>query len=271
MQIMVALAQMAVAYGNPEENLRTARSQAAQAAAQGADLLILPELWPTGYDLDRADVYAAPLDQGAFAQMAELAATHQMYVLGTALERNPAGRPYNTAALYGPDGRRSAAYHKVHLFPPLGEVEHMAPGEALPVFDLPWGRTAIAICYDLRFPEMWRRYRAAGAELVLIPAEWPDRRVEHWRLFLRARALENQLFVAGCNRAGSDVDGSFGGYSGAVDPWGRVVAECGSEPGLVLAALDLDEVARCRRLFPWFEDRRPDVYGFALRGSSPKG
>jgi omega-amidase len=145
----------------------------------------------------------------------------------------------------------------------MGEVDHLSAGDALPTFDLPWGRTALAICYDLRFPEMWRRYTEAGARLIIIPAEWPARRVEQWRLLLRARAVENQLFVAGCNRAGEGPDAGdrFGGYSAVVDPWGRLLVEGGEEPGLFLASLDMGEVERCRRLFPWLQDRRPELYG----------
>ena len=261
MEITIALAQMAVALGEPEQNRATAQSMAAQAAVQGADLLLLPELWATGYDLDRSDDYAAPLDAGHFALMAGLAQTHRLYVVGTALEANSGGRPYNTAALYGPDGVLRGAYRKVHLWAPLGEVEHMTPGDALPAFDLPWGRVALAICYDLRFPELWRRYADAGAQLILIPAEWPSRRVEHWRLLLRARAVENQLFVAGCNRAGAGADGEFGGHSAVVDPWAQVLVEAGPELGLSLISLDLEEVARSRDLFPFLADRRPEVYG----------
>lgn len=260
MEITIALAQMAVALGRPKENKVTAQGLAAQAVAQGADLLLLPELWATGYDLDRARQYTAPLDSGHFALMADLARTHQLYVAGTALEANPNGRPFNTAALYGPDGNCVDAYRKVHLWAPLGEVEHLSPGDALPTFDLPWGRMAMAICYDLRFPELWRRLADAGAQLVLIPAEWPTRRVEHWRLLLRARAVENQLFVAGCNRAGTDADGEFGGHSAVVDPWARVLVEGGSNPGLLVTTLEMDEVTRARSLFPFLADRRPEVY-----------
>jgi len=260
MEITIALAQMAIALGKPQENQQAAEDLAARAASQGADLLLLPELWATGYDLERADEYAAPLGSGHFALMAGLAQAHQLYVAGTALETNPGGKPFNTAALYGPDGRCIGAYRKVHLWAPLGEVEHLSPGEAMPAFDLPWGRVAMAICYDLRFPELWRRLADEGAELVLIPAEWPVRRVEHWRLLLRARAVENQLFVAGCNRAGADTDGEFGGHSAVVDPWARVLADAGSEPGLLVTTMEMGEVARARRLFPFLADRRPDVY-----------
>jgi predicted amidohydrolase len=261
MEITVALAQMAISLGQPERNEATAGELAACAAGQGAGLLLLPELWSTGYDLKRSGEYAAPLGEGAFARMAGLAREHGLYVAGTALEANPGGRPFNTAALCDPQGTLIGVYRKVHLWAPLGEVEHMAAGNALPAFDLPWGRVALAVCYDLRFPELWRRYADAGASLILIPAEWPVHRVEHWRLLLRARAVENQLFVAGCNRAGGDADGEFGGYSAVVDPWGQVLAEGGPEPGLWLARLELDEVARCRQRFPFLADRRPEVYG----------
>jgi predicted amidohydrolase len=260
MEITVGLAQMAIALDRPDLNEATVRNMAEQAAGRGVDLLVLPELWPTGYNLVRAAGYAAPLDEGPFALMAELAQTQGMYVTGTALEANPEGPPFNAAALYGPGGSRLAVYHKVHLFPPLGEVQYMTRGNALPTFDLPWGRTALAICYDLRFPEMWRCYTAAGARLVIISAEWPVPRLEHWRLLLRARAVENQFFVVGCNRAGQDADGTFGGRSAVVDPMGRVLVEGGEEAGLFVATLDLDEVQAVRRRLPFLDDRQVDVY-----------
>ena len=260
MDVRVALAQMAIALDRPELNEATARELAARAAAQGADLLVLPELWPTGYNLVRAGEFAAPLDAGPFAIMSALARQHGMHVVGTALEANPRGAPYNTAALYGPDGARLGAYRKVHLFPPMGEVEYLSPGEAFPILELPWGPTALAICYDLRFPELWRRYTAAGARFIVLSAEWPVPRIEHWRALLRARAIENQLFVAGCNRAGQDADGTFGGHSVLVDPMGQVLVEAELEPGLFVATLDMDQVAEVRSRLPYLDDRRPELY-----------
>ena len=267
MEITIALAQMSVAVGRSEDNWSVARSLAAQAVAQDAELLLLPELWATGYDLDNITEYASPLDSGHFSWMAELAQTHRLHVAGTALEANPEGRPFNTAALYGPDGDCLGAYRKVHLWAPLGEVEMMTPGDTLPVFDLPSGRVAMAICYDLRFPELWRCLADSGAQLILIPAEWPALRVEHWQLLLRARAVENQLFVAGCNRAGADADGEFGGHSAVVDPWARVVVEGDSEPGLFVATIQMDKVTRARQMLPFLADRRPEVYGGRRTGT----
>jgi len=260
MEFTIGLAQMTIVCDRPEQNEATVREIARQACAQGVELLVLPELWPYGYNLERAAEYAAPLEEGPFALMAELADHHKLYLVGTALETNPVGRPYNTAALFDPDGHLSAVYRKVHLFPPMGELEHLSAGQSLPTFDLPWGRTALAICYDLRFPEMWRTYADQGVQLILIAAEWPLSRVEHWRLLLRARAVENQLFVAGCNRAGQDADGLFGGRSAAVDPLGRVLVEGGEVPELLVATLDLAEVAAVRQRFPFLNDRRPAVY-----------
>jgi omega-amidase len=261
MEITVALGQMAIVRDRPDLNEATARSLASQASKQKADLLVLPELWPTGYHLSRAEEYASPLDGGPFALMSGLARMHGMALVGSALESNADGPPFNTAALFGPDGALLAAYRKVHLFPPMGEAEYLAPGVDLPLFDLPWGRTALAICYDLRFPEMWRRYAFGGAQLIVIPAEWPAVRVEHWRLLLRARAVENQLFVVGCNRAGEDIDGLFGGHAAAIDPMGEAIVEGGSEAGLFVATLELDQVAAVRRRLPFLNDRRPEVYG----------
>ena len=261
MKVRVALAQMAIALDRPDLNETTAREMAGQAAAKGADLLVLPELWPTGYNLVRAGEYAAPLDSGPFAVMSDLARMHRMHVVGTALEANSQGAPCNTAALYGPDGVRLGAYRKVHLFPPMGEVEYLAPGEAFPILDLPWGPTALAICYDLRFPELWRHYTRVGARLIVLAAEWPVPRIEHWRVLLRARAIENQLFVVGCNRAGQDTDGTFGGHSVAVDPMGQVLVEGELEPGLLVATLDLDQVGEVRDRLPFLDDQRPEVYG----------
>ncbi len=266
MELKIALAQMNVARGQPRQNEGMARSLVARAAEAGAQLVVLPELWFSGYDLDHSADHAAALDGGAFAIMAELARAHGLHLTGTSLEANPDGLPYNTAALFGPQGELVGAYRKVHLWAPMGEVEHMAPGRELPAFDLPWGRTALAICYDLRFPEAWRRFASDGARLVVIPAEWPVKRVEHWRLFLRARAVENQFFVAGCNRAGVDADAAgttFGGYSAVSDPWGNLLVEGTMEPDLLLATLDLDEVDKARSLFPFLADRRLDLYGQA--------
>lgn len=263
MHITISLAQMNVVLGRPQVNLARARNWVQQAAGTGADLVVLPELWGSGYDLARAAQYADESGTGLFAEMAALARTHGVHLAGSLLERRGEGI-FNTAVLYGPGGDLLGHYSKVHLFRLMDEHQYLRAGDDMPVFSLPWGRTALAVCYDLRFPELFRCYALKGAVLAVVPAQWPARRVDHWRTLLRARAIENQMIVAACNRAGQDGDDGelFGGHSAVCDAWGRVVVEGGGdEERLLTGAVDLSTVTQARSFIPIFEDRRSDLYG----------
>jgi predicted amidohydrolase len=121
--------------------------------------------------------------------------------------------------------------------------------------------TGLGICYDLRFTEMWRKYALGGARLFLLPAEWPARRAAHWQTLLRARAIENQVFVAACNRVGESKGETFAGKSAAIDPWGDAVVEAGAENEVLLTCeIDLAKVDDIRQRIPVFKDRRPELY-----------
>ncbi len=257
-QIVVSLGQMDVHLGNPQENLQQAAAFAAEAARRGSDLLLLPELWGSGYALERADGLASPLDAGLFAEMGALARQHALYVGGSLLERAETG-VYNTFGLYAPDGRRVAAYRKIHRFGPMDEDRYLAAGNAPILAPLPWGRAGMAVCYDLRFPELFRAYSGAGAEMLFLVAEWPRVRLEHWRTLLRARAIENQCFVFAVNRSGESKGEVFAGHSMVLDPWGETVLEGGAASGLFTVAVSLDEVAAARRRLPALKDRQPQT------------
>jgi omega-amidase len=262
----ISLAQMPIREGEPEANLATARAMAATAAERGSDLLLLPELWGSGYDLSRSDLHATPLDEGLFAEMAGMARAHGMWVGGSLLgyPESAAGgqqRPWNLFALYGPDGKRAAHYGKLHLFRLMHEEQWLAAGSSPTLVAGPWGQAGLAVCYDLRFPELFRHYALAGARLILLPSEWPHPRLQHWRTLLRARAIENQCFVAASNRAGEDDSGTrFLGHSALLDPWGEAIVEGGEETGLLTATIDLSQVDTVRAKIPVFEDRRVDLY-----------
>lgn len=263
MQITVAIGQMDIALGDPEANLKTVQRLAAEAAEQHADLLLLPELWGSGYDLERAEELADELNTGLFAAVASLARHYNMAICGSLLEWDAeTGRAYNTATLYDSEGNLRGSYRKVHLIGLMDEDRYLGAGESAAVHELPWGQGALAICYDLRFPELFRRYALDGAQIVLLPSEWPEPRIEHWRTLLRARAIENQCFVVACNRVGSDRANTFGGRSAAIDPRGNVLIEAGDQAELITATLDLDLIEEVRRFLPIFADRRPEVYGF---------
>lgn len=263
--ITITLVQMDCRLGEPAENFARAETLIAEAARRGSDLVVLPELWSTAYDLERAALHAAPLAQAAgepgwFGRLADLAQTHGVWLTGSLLEAQPGDRFYNCMALYGPDGKLHGAYRKIHLFRLMEEEIYLAPGQAPVVLDLPWGKTGLAICYDLRFPELFRGYALQGARLMVLPAEWPHPRREHWRTLLRARAIENQCFVAGCNRVGSSKGASFFGASALIDPWGETLVEGGEAEMLLTAIVDLSQVDTVRSKIPVFADRRPELY-----------
>jgi omega-amidase len=257
--LTIALAQMNILTGQPEANLARARDLAAQAHEEGADLLLLPELWLHGYDLERAEAWAAPLGEGGFAHMAALAREFGLYLAGSLMERH-AGGVSNTAVLCAPDGALLGSYRKIHLFRLMQEHRYLAPGDHATLCPTPWGPVGLAICYDMRFPELFRAMALAGAILFLVPAQWPVRRVEAWYLLARARAVENELIVAACNRVGDDGQVTFTGRSCVVDPWGNTLVEGDDRERLLIAQVDLREVRKARRYLTVYEDRRPDAY-----------
>ena len=267
--LTITLVQMDCQLGQPAANFARAETLIADAAARGSDLVVLPELWSTAYDLEHAADHAASLahapgDAGWFGRLATLAQQHGIWLTGSLLEANPDGRFYNCMALYNPAGELAAVYRKIHLFRLMEEEVFLAPGQQPTLVDLPWGKTGLAICYDLRFPELFRGYALQGARLMLLPAEWPHPRRAHWRTLLRARAIENQCFVAACNRVGSSKGTAFFGASAVIDPWGETLGEADEGETLVTVTVDLAEADAVRQKIPVFADRRPDLYDLTV-------
>jgi omega-amidase len=260
-RLTVSIAQMDPAWARPELNLARTRELAIEAGRRGSDLILFPELWLSDYDLAHARRYASAPVSGAFALLSDVTRQSGVHLLGSLLEMETDGeRVYNTAALFAPDGELVATYRKTHLFAPMEEARYLSPGDALPVFDLPWGRCALAVCYDLRFPEVFTHHAGAGVRIVFLVAQWPHRRCTHWRTLIQARAVENQMFVVACNRVGEAGDERFGGHSVICDPWGRAVVEAGEDEVLLTATIDLALVEQVRTQFPFFADRRPKLY-----------
>lgn len=260
MEVYVSLAQFNARIRHPEDNLAIASAWVAEAGRRGSDLVLLPELWLDGLDYARAAQLATGLSEGAFAHMRRLAREAHVYVAGSAFERN-GPHVYNTLAVCSPAGEIAALYRKVHLFRPMEEDRHLQAGSELVVAELPWGRLGLTICYDLRFPELFRYYALQDVVAVLVPAQWPLARLAHWRVLTRARAIENHYFVLACNRAGDQEGARFGGHSVVCDPWGERVIEAGLEPVLLTTSIHLEAIVEARERMPVFWDRRPDLYG----------
>lgn len=260
MKLRLSLGQIDLRLGLVEENFERIVAFTEEAARRGSQLVVFPELWSTAYDLENWERHADILGEGMFQRLASLARQHRIAIAGSILEKEH-GRAYNTFALHGAAGDLQAVYRKVHLVPMLDEPRWLAAGDRLALVESEWGKTGVGICYDLRFPEMWRRYAVDGARLMIIPAEWPARRAEHWRTLLRARAIENQVYIVACNRVGESKGELFAGRSAILDPWGDAVIE-GSETNeeLLSAEIDLTRVDEIRARIPVFASRRSDLY-----------
>ncbi len=258
-KLTLSLAQMPITLGDTKRNLSQMEKLSAEAARRGSHLVVFPELWTSGYALDRARDLASPLNTGTFAQVSTVATQHKISILGSMLELR-GETVSNSAPFIAPNGRLQGVYRKLHLFKLMKEHQYLQAGQSPLLLDLPWGKTGIAICYDLRFPELFRRYALEGARIILLPAEWPAERINHWRVLLQARAIENQLYIVAVNTIGTIGDTRFGGHSMVVDPWGSILVEAGDEAALLTLDLDLDRVEQVRQRIPVFDDRRPELY-----------
>ena len=267
--LRVALVQLE-ARDNLDANLARAATLADEAAA-GSDLVVLPEYVQFRGPDDGYRASARPIPGPTTAAFADIARRHGTWVLaGThaELSADPL-RPYNTAVLFDRSGGLAATYRKLHLFdvavddgPADTESARVTAGDRAVVSTLDTTRLGLSICYDLRFPELYRALALAGAEVIAVPAVFTARTGrDHWEVLLRARAIENGAWViaaAGCGPGGPGAIPGWG-HSLVVDPWGRVVADGGDAEGIVRAELDLDEVKAARRQIPALANRRPDA------------
>jgi predicted amidohydrolase len=260
---LCACLQFDVRRGDVAGNLASAERNLLAAKAAGARLAVLPEMWSTSF---APDYPSALLERAreADARLARVAGELEMVVVGSTLEE-AGGKVFNRAQVID-GGAVVAEYRKVHLFSPNGEDRTMAAGGGAVVADTSVGRIAVAICYDLRFPELIRWFFYQQAELLALPAQWPEARASHWRALVDARAVENEMFVVACNRTGTETSLKTGdqlvfpGNSRIVDPMGEVLATGNGEEGPVLATVEVRKVKMMRRILPIHRDRRPALY-----------
>jgi len=233
-------------------------------AAPSSDLLLLPELWLTGFfSFSDYRSQSETLDGPSLTTLREKVAQLGVHVmLGSFIERE-SERLYNTAVMIDPAGEILARYRKIHLFGYQSQEKSLlSPGDQPIVFDLPWGRAGIASCYDLRFPELFRLMVDQGASMFLVPSAWPMARLFAWRLFCQARAHENLAWLLSRNCAGVNQDAALAGNSMLVDPGGQIVAQGDEREGLITAIIDPTLPQTLRQAFPALADR---VFRFGKR------
>jgi predicted amidohydrolase len=258
MTINAAAIQFNVKQGDVEANLAYVREALARAAGRGAQLAVLPEMWSTGFAYRNLNELALRT-AGIVEELLQLSRELKLVICGSMPEPDGKGKVFNSIFLVD-NGRLVGVYRKLHLFSLLGEDKAFAGGDKWLLADTSIGKVGVIICYDLRFPELSRRLALEGARVICVPAQWPKPRQEHWRTLLRARAIENQLFVISCNACGLIGKLDFFGMSMIIDPKGEVLAEAGEEEREIVAGLDMRAMDDWRAQIPCFHDRRPELY-----------
>jgi predicted amidohydrolase len=256
--VNAAAIQFNITLGEIDRNLAKAEAALRRVAARGAELAVLPEMWSSGFAYKKLPELATATPR-VLARLAALSAELGLTVVGS-LPEPWDGKVCNTSYVVD-RGTVAGSYRKLHLFSLMNEDEHIAAGERSVVVDTSVGRLGLAVCYDLRFPELFRKLALDGAEIICLPGEWPTPRQLHWRTLLRARAIENQCFLIAANCCGRQGKLDFFGMSLIVAPRGELLAEADDFATELVATCDFQEFADYRAQITCFADRRPDVYG----------
>lgn len=254
----IALVQLAVREKNLEYN-RTHGLELARQAAKDHDLIVLPEVWTTGYSLGKINEIAEAIDGPSITALQEVARENSCTILAGSIAMKHDGKTYNTSVAINKAGEIVNLYDKVHLFGMFNEEKFFAPGNNFNVFELDGLTCGSTICYDLRFPELYRHLAIGGARIIFCPAEWPSARGDIWDLLCKARAAENHLFLVAVNCAGTFKGAPFYGHSKVINPMGKVLVEGSDQEEILSVEIDLDEINKVRSRLNALDDVRKEL------------
>jgi predicted amidohydrolase len=254
----VHLIQPDIAWEDPSTSFARVHSLLSGRKIVPGSLLLLPEMAGNGFSMNVA-VTAEPLDGPSVSMFRDLARRTKSYVIGGLVRRGVEQNPENQAVVLDPEGREILCYTKMHPFSLAEEDLVHAEGGGVAVCRIGDFTVAPVICYDLRFPELFRATLDHGADVMVVIANWPIARVDHWTTLLKARAIENQCYVLGVNRCGKDPSFIYPGKSAIFDPHGRCLAEAGAAEEIISATLSSSLLRDWRRAFPALRDRRNDL------------
>ena len=253
-----------------QQNLDTAREYIGTAANQGAAMIVLPEMFNCPLSHKYFASFAETLPNGPTAIMlSELAKKHNIYIAGGSIPEKDGNNIYNTSPVFAPDGNLIAKHRKLHLFDAdlaggqsFQESKTIAPGQHITVFDTKLCRIGLCICYDVRFPELFRIMTLNGAELIIIPAAFNmTTGPVHWQMILQTRAVDNQVYIAGSAPSRVETGGYVSyGHSMIIDPWGEVLADAGTGENIIYAKINLQRIKTIRQQLPLLKHRRTDLY-----------
>ena len=257
----ISILQMKLELGNISANLDTLTRMLPQAMLRRPDVILLPELWNTGFYPKPITDYADPDGTSIRSTLSALAAKYQVNLVGGSIANRIGEHVFNTSYVLDRTGQLLSTYHKTHLFSPSGENKDFTAGDALHTYFIDGVKCATVICYDLRFPELIRQLALEDIAILFVPAAWPIERLMHWQTLTRARAIENQIFVAAANGTGL-LSNSFhlGGHSRIIDPWGEILAESAEDETILHANMKIAIRSQIRSFMDVFADRRLDLY-----------
>ncbi len=256
----IGLVQHDIILGEPKENIiRVEKLLNKMFNIDRPDVVVLPELWYTGYDYSTLSKNAITDDRVLSLLKEWLKKYPALWIPGSfpVLED---GKIYNRTYAISPRGGLLAKYDKIHLFGPMSEKVHFSAGSKIVTFEYNKQVFGLSICYDLRFPELFRLLTLKGARMIFLPTEWPTPRMKHFDILMRARAIENQVYMISANRVGKDSMSEFSGGSLVIDPWGKEVCKLSDKEDVAICNIDLSLIDNVRRRIPLLSDRREDVY-----------
>lgn len=226
------------------------------------DLIVLPELWAVGFmNFDLFKTFAQKIEGPLVKKFQELAISKKTSIFMGSFVEEFENKFYNSAVYINKSGAIQSVYRKIHLFTYKSrEAEVLSPGSETKVFQTEFGKIGLATCYDLRFPEMFRALQKKGAEILIVPAAWPHKRVEHFRLFCQSRAVENLVFLIACNCCGGNDNKKLGGHSMVIAPFGEIITEGNDQENILYAELDLNQVNHWRTNFSALDDKMPNSF-----------
>jgi len=267
--IKLALLQMNVE-SEKEENILKAERMVRSAASRQADIVVLPEMFNCPYNAANFPLYAEPDNGPAWQALSHIAADNKIFlVAGSIPEKDSEGHVYNTCYIFDADGTQIGKHRKIHLFDihipgkqTFRESDTLTPGSAVTVVDTPFCPIGIAICYDIRFPELFRMMVDRGAKLVIVPGAFNmTTGPAHWEILFRTRAMDNQVYMAGAAPA-RNSDAGYVSYANSLvaTPWGDIAGRLGEKEETLFTEIDITEVDRVRRELPLLEHRRKDIY-----------
>ena len=262
MKLRVGIFQIDVALGDVESNKRKIVNWM-ETRYVGSDLptaIVVPELWTVGYRLDKAVELADEEGRRTAEFLGGLARRHNVWFVGGSTLASVSGGFTNRGQVISPDGKLVKNYDKAHLIRLMEEDKYLIAGREPSLFDLAGVKAGNVICYDMRFCEWLRGYALAGAEALFVAAQWPSSRAAHWTALLRARAIENQMFVVACNRTGVSGRTAFGGESTVIDPYGEILFKAGGDEEAAFTVIETSRASEFRNFLTVFDDRVPEIY-----------